>query len=56
MHAFGNTEGYSLNGAFTSTVTSDYNKYDDGVLNILPQPSNLDIKTPIERYVNVKPA
>ena len=56
MHAFGNAEGYSLNGTFNSTVTRDYNKYDDGALNTLPQPSNLDIKTPAQKYVNVKPA
>lgn len=56
MHAFGNAEGYSLNGAFNSTVTRDYNQYNDGVLNTLPQPSRLDIKTQAEKYVNVKPA
>ena len=56
MHAFGNAEGYSLNGAFNSNVTSDYNKYNDGTLNTLPRPSNLDIKTPAQKYVNVKPA
>jgi hypothetical protein len=44
------------NGAFNSTVTRDYNKYDDGTLNTLPQPSNLDLKTPAQKYVNVKPA
>jgi hypothetical protein len=26
------------------------------VLNTLPQPSNLDIKTPAQKYVDVKPA
>jgi hypothetical protein len=56
MHAFGEAPGYSLNGAFNSTVTRDYNKYDDGTLNTLPQPSNLDIKTPAQKYVDVKPA
>lgn len=34
--------GYSLNGNFTPTVTKQYNEYDDGVANPLPQPSILD--------------
>jgi hypothetical protein len=35
--------GYSLNGSQTSTVTSAWNQYKDGVVNPLPNPSGLDI-------------
>ena len=42
LHADGNAPGYSLNGAQTSLVTNQYNAYDDGVGNQLPQPSLLD--------------
>ncbi len=35
--------GYSLNGANTSTVSVQYNSYDDGVINPLPLPSELDL-------------
>lgn len=40
--------GYSLNGNFAATVTKQYNQYDDGVANPLPQPSKFDLdgKTP----------
>jgi hypothetical protein len=34
--------GYSLDGANTSTVTAQYNAYDDGVPNQIPLPSLLD--------------
>jgi hypothetical protein len=44
MHADGTgTPGYSLNGNFTTNVTTDYNAYDDGTPNFLPQPSLLDL-------------
>jgi hypothetical protein len=44
MHADGvGAPGYSLNGNFTSNVTTDYNAYDDGTPNFLPQPSLLDL-------------
>jgi hypothetical protein len=44
MHADGvGAPGYSLNGNFTSNVTTDYNAYDDGTPNFLPQPSILDL-------------
>lgn len=35
--------GYSLNGNFAATVTKQYNEYDDGVPNPLPQPSKYDL-------------
>jgi hypothetical protein len=44
MHADGTgTPGYSLNGSFSSNVNADYNAYDDGTPNFLPQPSLLDL-------------
>ena len=44
MHADGaGTPGYSLNGGFTTNVSTDYNAYDDGTPNFLPQPSLLDL-------------
>lgn len=38
-----NQPGYSLDGSFASIVGPAYNSYDDGVTNILPIPSGLDI-------------
>jgi len=35
--------GYSLNGAFQGEVNQAYHQYDDGQINALPQPSNLDL-------------
>lgn len=43
LHARGNLPGYSLSGDYFSTVNSAYQAYNDGVGNILPQPSLLDI-------------
>lgn len=43
LHADGNQPGYSLDGANASTVTSQYNAYDDGVPNQIPLPSQLDL-------------
>jgi hypothetical protein len=42
LHADGNAPGYSLNGTQASLVTNQYNAYDDGVGNQIPQPSLLD--------------
>jgi hypothetical protein len=35
--------GYSLNGGFISVVNPQYASYDDGAVNILPRPSQLDL-------------
>lgn len=55
MHAFGDTAGYSLNGAYSSEVNKDYQAYLDGVPNNLPQPSQLDLngKTPSQYLDNL---
>ena len=58
LHAFGNTPGYSLNGAYTSDVTAAYTEYNDGYNNALPQPSQLDKNGNIpanEKYLNNVP-
>jgi hypothetical protein len=49
MHAENDTAGYSLSGKNFSLVNSQYQQYVDGVPNLLPQPSTLDIN-------GVKPA
>ena len=43
LHADGSNPSYSLNGNNFSTVNNAYNQYLDGVLNYLPQPSQLDL-------------
>lgn len=43
LHAVGATPSYSLDGANVSTVRAYYESYDDGVINALPQPSQLDL-------------
>ena len=43
LHADGNTPGYSLNGAQSNTVSTQYNAYEDGITNPLPLPSQLDL-------------
>jgi len=55
LHAFGDTAGYSLNGAYSQEVNSAYNAYLDGVPNPLPQPSTLDLngKTPSKYLDNL---
>lgn len=37
------TAGYSLAGGNAADVTKAYNEYEDGVTNIIPQPSKLDL-------------
>lgn len=56
LHANGNQPGYSVNGAGFSTVNSQFQQYNDGVGNVLPQPSLLDLNgaTPTE-YINNLP-
>jgi len=56
LHAYGNLPGYSLSGAFASEVRKDYTLYNDGVLNALPQPSNLDLNgKDQQKYSDNKP-
>lgn len=43
LHADGSAPGYSLNGSDFSEVNDAFQQYNDGVNNILPQPSLLDI-------------
>lgn len=43
MHAKGNLASYSLNGANKLIVNQQYQQYVDGVPNLLPNPSTLDI-------------
>ncbi len=47
---------YSLNGTNGQLVNSQYQQYVDGVTNILPQPSQLDLNGQIPpQYVNNLP-
>jgi len=43
LHVDGNQPGYSLNGALFTTVNTAFQAYNDGVINILPLPSFLDL-------------
>lgn len=56
LHADGTSPGYSLDGSDFSTVNAAYQSYNDGVTNILPQPSQLDLNgaTPTQ-YINNLP-
>lgn len=56
LHTDGNLPGYSLDGSDFSTVNSAFQQYNDGVNNILPQPSQLDLngQTPTQ-YINNLP-
>jgi len=57
LHAFGTTAGYSIEGAYNTETTKAYNSYNDGTNNILPRPSNLDLKgqIPPNSYANNPP-
>ena len=56
MHANGNQPGYSVDGSQFSTVNPQYQQYNDGAVNVLPQPSLLDLNggTPTQ-YLNNLP-
>ena len=56
MHADGAAAGYSLNGSDFNNVNSAYQQYNDGAVNFLPQPSQLDLdgQTP-PQYLNNLP-
>lgn len=43
LHADGAAAGYSLDGSDFSDVNSAYQAYNDGAVNFLPQPSQLDL-------------
>jgi len=49
LHADGNQPGYSLDGSDFNVVNLAAQKYNDGVNNVLPMPSQLDIngQTPV---------
>jgi hypothetical protein len=55
MHANGNQPGYSVDGSQFSTVNPQYQQYNDGAANVLPQPSVLDLNgaTPTEYISNL---
>ena len=56
LHADGNQPGYSLDGANTNAITSEYNAYNDGVGNQIPLPSQLDMNgTTPSQYLNNLP-
>lgn len=56
LHADGNNPGYSINGANFSTVNNQFQQYVDGVNNVLPQPSQLDLNgTTPSQYINNLP-
>jgi hypothetical protein len=56
LHANGASAGYSLDGSDFSNVNNDYQQYNDGAVNFLPQPSQLDLdgQTP-PQYLNNLP-
>lgn len=53
LHSDG-TPGYSLNGAFSNQVSNQMNAYEDGQMNPLPLPSQLDLNgtTPLQYLLN----
>jgi hypothetical protein len=56
MHADGTLPGWSLDGSDFNTVNNNYQQYNDGAVNFLPQPSQLDLdgQTP-PQYLNNLP-
>ena len=55
LHVSGNQKGYSPAGNFQPEVNTANGEYDDGVLNILPLPSQLDGADTPTQYVNNLP-
>jgi hypothetical protein len=47
--------GYSINGTNASEVNSQFAQYNDGVANILPQPSQLDLASEPTKYLDNLP-
>jgi hypothetical protein len=56
LHANGSDPGYSISGAAFGEVNKSFQLYNDGMNNVLPQPSKLDLngKTP-KRYTSNLP-
>jgi hypothetical protein len=56
LHADGNQPSYSINGANFGDVNNAFQAYNDGINNVLPQPSQLDLNgaTP-NQYINNLP-
>lgn len=54
LHAsLAGSPGYSLDGATFSAVNTAFNQYDDGINNVIPQPSQLDLNGKIPtKYAN----
>lgn len=55
LHADGTNPGYSLNGANQSTVNNSYQQYNDGAVNVLPQPTQLDKEQAPTKYTDNLP-
>lgn len=56
LHADGNQPGYSLDGSDFTVVNTAFQQYNDGVNNVLPQPSQLDLDgTTPNQYINNLP-
>jgi hypothetical protein len=55
LHVDGNQPSYSINGANFGDVNTAFQAYNDGVNNILPQPSQLDLNgsTPLKYADNL---
>lgn len=53
LHADGNDPGYSVNGVSAAAVNTAYQQYNDGILNPLPQPSQLDPGKPTKYLDNL---
>ena len=54
LHANGSNASYSLDGSNQSSVNSNYQAYDDGAVNNLPQPTQLE-KQNITKYTDNLP-
>jgi hypothetical protein len=55
LHTDGSTPGYSVDGSDVSDVNTAFQQYNDGVNNILPQPSLLDPNQPPIKYTDNLP-
>jgi hypothetical protein len=53
LHVDGNQPSYSINGTNFADVNTAFQAYNDGVNNILPQPSQLDLNgTTPSKYID----
>lgn len=53
LHSNGGGKGYSLDGSWYGDVNTAYQAYNDGMPNILPQPSRLDMNGEIPTFSSV---